>query len=240
MKTTMILLVSLMGLLANATAQTADSPEKKDSADAVDKAQTADAVSDKKAEAQANVPQSTPKEVAASEANTSAPEPGKGLRFNFRGVPLDMVLNYLSDAAGFIIVLETDVKGKVDVWSNQPLTKDEAVDLLNTVLNQNGYAAIRNGRTLTIVKRDEAKKRDIAVKSGNDPEFLKTDEDVLKARAEFGVTPNLFEKAPDKRPRPQSRETPRPSRTPSTKCSWGSPRMGPPTKRSPSPRSSSP
>ena len=24
------------------------------------------------------------------------------LRFNFRGVPLDMVLNYLSDAAGFV------------------------------------------------------------------------------------------------------------------------------------------
>src|SRR5881396_2092474 len=47
-----------------------------------------------------------------------------GLRLNFRGVPLDMVLNYLSDAAGFIIVLEGKVEGKVDVWSNQPLTKD--------------------------------------------------------------------------------------------------------------------
>src|SRR3954466_14663566 len=29
-----------------------------------------------------------------------------GLRLNFRGVPLEMVLNYLSEAAGFIIVLE--------------------------------------------------------------------------------------------------------------------------------------
>ena len=73
-------------------------------------------------------------------------ETEKGLRLNFRGVPLDMVLNYLSDAAGFIIVLEGKVEGKVDVWSNQPLTKDEAVDLLNTILNKNDYAAIRNGR----------------------------------------------------------------------------------------------
>ena len=40
-----------------------------------------------------------------------------GLRLNFRGVPLEMVLNYLSDAAGFIINIKpgTDVKGRVDV-----------------------------------------------------------------------------------------------------------------------------
>src|SRR5206468_598452 len=89
-----------------------------------------------------------------------------GLRLNFRGVPLDMVLNYLSDAAGFIINIKpgTDVKGKtVDVWSNQPLNKDEAVDLLNTVLNQNDYAAVRKGRTLTITSRKDAKKESLPV-----------------------------------------------------------------------------
>jgi len=37
------------------------------------------------------------------------------------------------------------------------MTKDEAVDLLNAVLNRNGYAAIRDGRTLTIVSKDDAK-----------------------------------------------------------------------------------
>ena len=87
----------------------------------------------------------------------------KGLRLNFRGVPLEMVLNYLSDAAGFIIDMETSVKGNVDVWSNQPLNKDEAIELLNTVLNQNGYAAIRNGRILKIVDRKVAKQRNIPV-----------------------------------------------------------------------------
>ena len=102
-----------------------------------------------------------------------------GLRLNFRNVPLDMVLNYLSDAAGFIIVLETKVQGNVDVWSNQPLTKDEAVDLLNSVLNKNGYAAIRNGRMLTIVDRDEAKKRDIPVKIGNKPDEIPKNEEMV-------------------------------------------------------------
>jgi type II secretory pathway component GspD/PulD (secretin) len=113
------------------------------------------------------------KPVATPTANTG----DRNLRFNFRGVPLDMVLNYLSEAAGFIIVLETDVKGKVDAWSNQPLNKDEAVDLLNTVLNKNGYSAIRNGRTLRIVSQKEAKTKDLPVKSGNKPEDIpKTDQ----------------------------------------------------------------
>jgi len=134
----------------------------------------------------------TPAAPAATEEKPTAPSVSKGnsdattetndkLRLNFRGVPLEMVLDYLSEAAGFIIIKETDVKGKVDVWSNQPLTKDEAVDLLNTILNKNEYAAIRNGRTLTIVSREEAKKRTIPVKKGGEAEEIpKTDEMVTQ------------------------------------------------------------
>src|SRR5437868_1836459 len=106
-------------------------------------------------------------------------ETEKGLRLNFRGVPLETVLNYLSDAAGFIIVLETKVEGKVDVWSNQPLSKDEAVDLLNTILNKNKYTAIRNGRTLTIVSLEDAKKRNIPVKKGADIENIPVSDEMV-------------------------------------------------------------
>jgi general secretion pathway protein D len=105
--------------------------------------------------------------------------PQDGLRLNFRGVPLEMVLNYLSEAAGFVIVLETDVRGKVDVWSNTPVSKEEAVTLLNSVLNRNGYAAIRNDRTLTIVARDSAKTRDIPVKRGSDPNEIPKNDEVV-------------------------------------------------------------
>ena len=91
------------------------------------------------------------------------------LRLNFDNVPLDMVLNYLSDAAGFIIVMNTQVHGNVSVISSHPMTRDEAVDLLNSVLNQNGYAAIRNGRTLTIMDKSAAKSGDIPVQIGNNP-----------------------------------------------------------------------
>ncbi len=103
------------------------------------------------------------------------------LRLNFRGAPLEMVLDYLSKATGFTIVLETEVKGKVDVWNNRPLTRDEAVEVLDSALNRNGYAAVRNGRTLTIMTRDEAKKRNIPVMPGSNPEAIpKTDEMVTQ------------------------------------------------------------
>jgi len=119
--------------------------------------------------------------VATNDVPILLPNGEPGLRMNFRGVPLDLVLNYLSEAAGFIIVLDTKVTGKIDAWSNQPLSKDEAVELLNSVLNRNGFAAIRHGRTLTIVNKDEAKTRDIPVILESDPNKIpKTDEIVTQ------------------------------------------------------------
>jgi general secretion pathway protein D len=101
------------------------------------------------------------------------------LRLHFRGAPLESVLDYLSDAAGFIIVLDTQVHGRVDIWSDQPVTRDEAVDLLNSVLNKNGYAAIRDGRKLTIVDKNDAKTRNIPVKTGNDPDAIPDNDEIV-------------------------------------------------------------
>lgn len=112
-------------------------------------------------------------------SNSIATFGDKGLCPNLRGAPIEMVLNYMSDAAGFVIVLETDVRGTVDLWSKTPLSKDETVALLNSVLYKNGYAAIQNGRILTIVTREEARRRDIPIKSGNNPKDIPKDAEVV-------------------------------------------------------------
>jgi type II secretory pathway component GspD/PulD (secretin) len=101
------------------------------------------------------------------------------LRLNFDNAPLNVVLKYLSDAAGFVIVLDTQVRGNVSVISSHPLTRDEAVDLLNSVLNQNGYAAIRDGRTLTIMNASDAKTRDIPVRIGYDPQSIPKNDEIV-------------------------------------------------------------
>jgi type II secretory pathway component GspD/PulD (secretin) len=112
-------------------------------------------------------------------ASAGAEDPNKPLRLNFRNAPLEMVLNYLSEAAGFIIVPETEVRGKIDVWSNQPVTQDEALGILTSALNKNGLTALRNGRTLTIVRKDDVKRRDIPVKRGAEPDTIPKDDEVV-------------------------------------------------------------
>ncbi len=108
----------------------------------------------------------------APAADAAARTPAGSLRFNFRGAPLETVLNYMSEAAGFVIVLETPVRGTVDMWSSQPVTKDEAVQLLNVALNKNGYSALVQGRTIVISSKDDAKKKNLPIRTGNDPEEI--------------------------------------------------------------------
>ena len=85
-----------------------------------------------------------PAVVVAAPAPAAASSDGpasSGLRFNFRGAPLEVVLQYLSEAAGFVIVLETPVKGTIEMWSAQPISREEAIPLLNLALNRLGYTA---------------------------------------------------------------------------------------------------
>ncbi len=115
-------------------------------------------------------PAKAPDTALPSAARPSA-KPGE-LRFNFRGAPLETVLNYMSDAAGFIIVLETPIRGTVDMWSSQPVTREEAVQLLNQALNKNGYSASVQGRSLIVSSKDDAKKKNIPIRTGNDPQEI--------------------------------------------------------------------
>lgn len=117
-----------------------------------------DAAAESSASSGGNVPM-------PSAARADAP----GLRFNFRGAPLETVLNYMSQAAGYVIVLETPVKGTVDMWSDQPISRQEALQLLNLALDKKGYAASVQGRNLVVSSKDDAKKRNIPIRTGNDP-----------------------------------------------------------------------
>lgn len=92
-----------------------------------------------------------------------------GILLNFQNASLADVLNYLSEAAGFVIVQEAPVAGTVNIVSKQPLTADDAVDLVNSVLIEKGYTALRNGRILKIVARNGAQKQDLPVMTGSDP-----------------------------------------------------------------------
>jgi general secretion pathway protein D len=102
-----------------------------------------------------------------------------GVLLNFRGASLSQVLDHLSEAAGFIINQETEVRGTVEMWSKGPVTRDEAVELLNSVLAAKGFTVIRNGRVLTISSLDRAKTADLEIITGNDPAAVQKSDAVV-------------------------------------------------------------
>lgn len=113
---------------------------------------------------------------AVPPTNASAPGTNaagtNGLTLNFRNAPIDLVLEHLSKAAGFIIQIDAPrVSGSVTVIGHS-LTREEAVDLLNSELNKNGFAAVRTGRTLRINTKEAIKSGKNPVKTGNNPEDI--------------------------------------------------------------------
>jgi type II secretory pathway component GspD/PulD (secretin) len=94
--------------------------------------------------------------LSTTPANTE-PAPTNGLVLNFHDVPLNAVLTYLSAKAGIIVVSDVNLQGKVSVVAEQPISTNDIVTLLNDQLGKNGYAAILQGRTLTVMDAERAK-----------------------------------------------------------------------------------
>ena len=130
-----------------------------------------------------NTPPSRPTGPRPGPPATPAVQPAanepRDIRLNFKDTPLNSVLEYLSKEAGFAIIKDTDISGNVDAISDQPLTKSEAFDMLNSILYAKGYAAIRNGRILTIVDVKDAKTRLIPVKQGADPDMIPPNDEMV-------------------------------------------------------------
>ena len=94
------------------------------------------------------------------------------LAMNFRDASLQAVLEYLSEVGGLIILDGARVEGRVTIMSRQPVSTEEAVALLDTVLKDKGYATIHSGRTLRIVPIDQAAKENLPVYAGSDPSLV--------------------------------------------------------------------
>ncbi len=116
---------------------------------------------------------------AVSVMRPAVTNPTTQISLNFKDAPVDAVLEHLSDVAGFIVVKEAPVDGRVTVLSKQPVSPAEAVTLLNTVLKVNGYTAIQMGRILKIVAREKAKKGSIPVHFGAVPGQIEPTDDLI-------------------------------------------------------------
>ena len=117
----------------------------------------------------------------ASNPAATRPATGPSDRFtlNFKDAPLDSVLDYFSAIGGFSVIKEGPVDGRVTLESKQPVTRQEAVALLDAALKANGFAAIQLDRTLKIMARDKAKRGAIPVHFGADPADIRNTDELI-------------------------------------------------------------
>jgi len=102
------------------------------------------------------------------------------ISMNFRDVSLGVIVDYLSEVSGLIVVAEEIMLDqRLTVISKKPLAVDEAISLINTILKENGYAAVRMDRTLRIVSIDKAKTLNLPVRTGNDPDSVVSGDDIV-------------------------------------------------------------
>ena len=101
------------------------------------------------------------------------------LVLNFKDALVSDVLDYLSREAGLVIISDTYVGGRINLVSQRALGIDEVISLISSVLNKEGYAAIRMDRTLKIISLGEAKSANLPVLTVTKPEDISDGDDVL-------------------------------------------------------------
>jgi type II secretion system protein D len=102
------------------------------------------------------------------------------IKLNFQDAPLQTVLEYLSEAAGLTVVSDQPLAGsRITVISRQPITLDQAVSLINSALKESGSTTVLIGKTLKVVALTNAKKENLPVLTGRDPEAIVASDDVV-------------------------------------------------------------
>jgi len=102
------------------------------------------------------------------------------IKLNFQQTPLQAVLEYLSETAGLTVISDQPLMdGTMTVISRQPISLDEAVSLINSMLKEKGLTTVLRGKTLKVVTLEKAKLENLPVHSGRDPNAIVAGDDVV-------------------------------------------------------------
>jgi general secretion pathway protein D len=91
------------------------------------------------------------------------------ISLNFEQTDIRTVLKTIGDVTGINFVVDDSVQGTVTVLSPSKIRLAEVYQVLESILEVKGYAAIPSGKFVKIVPRAEATKRNLEVRIGADP-----------------------------------------------------------------------
>ncbi len=118
-------------------------------------------------------PETEPVEVVKNEGDIK-------VKLNFQDAPLQTVLEYLSETAGLTVVSDEPlIDGRMTVISRQPISLGEAVSLINSILKEKNLTTVLSGKILKVVTLENAKKENIPVLTGNNPDAIIPGDDVV-------------------------------------------------------------
>jgi general secretion pathway protein D len=76
---------------------------------------------------------------------------------NLKDTDIQEFIKFVADVTGTTMVVDPNVKGKVRVISSKPVTQSELYDLFLSILDVQGYTAVRSGQVVRVVPSKDAR-----------------------------------------------------------------------------------
>ena len=82
---------------------------------------------------------------------------------NLKDTDIQEFIKFVADVTGTTMVVDPDVKGKVRVISSKPVSQAELYDLFLSILDVQGYTAVRSGQVIRIVPSKDARSSPVPI-----------------------------------------------------------------------------
>ena len=82
---------------------------------------------------------------------------------NLQDTDIQELIKFVADVTGATIVVDPGVQGKIKVVSSRPVDKSELYDLFLSILDVQGYTAVRTGNVIRVVPNKDARSSPVEV-----------------------------------------------------------------------------
>ena len=82
---------------------------------------------------------------------------------NLKDTDIQEFIKFVADITGTTMVVDPNVKGKVRLISSKPVTQPELYDLFLSVLDVQGYTAVRSGQVIRVVPSKDARSSPVPI-----------------------------------------------------------------------------
>ena len=82
---------------------------------------------------------------------------------NLKDTDIQEFIKFVADVTGTTMVVDPNVKGKVRVISSKPVSQTELYDLFLSILDVQGYTAVRSGQVIRIVPSKDARSSPVPI-----------------------------------------------------------------------------